>query len=110
MLKLKDDIDFKELTKYKFYEGDKTWDYWDGVRKIIIYKKDRRVSINCPSQVVYDKLFDLIEDGLLEKVEWTYFTGVVITKRELIKQNQELQDRNKELERQIVSLLNTKNY
>lgn len=110
MLKLRDDIDFKKLEKYKFKEGDKTWDYWDGVRKIIVYKKDRRVSINSPSLEVYDKLFDLIKDEVLEKVEWTYFKGVVTTKIELTKQNRELQERNKELERQLVSLLNTRNY
>lgn len=91
MLKLKENVDFKELEKYKFQEDNKTWDYWDGVRKIIIYKKDRRISINCPSLKVYDVLFDLISNGLVEKTKYEVFRYNPTTKKDLLERIEELE-------------------
>ena len=89
MLKIKDNVDLKELEKYDFvklendYRGHKySWkrylENWIDYYEIYI-AKDNRVSIyvESPNGMRYlrirnklqDKLYDLIKDGLVEKVD-----------------------------------------
>jgi len=80
MLKIKDNVELKSLQKYGFkYWGDDhykaSYMYDEGFRgcncAINVYTKDRRLEIvDSYSQEVWDEvLFDLINDGLVEKVE-----------------------------------------
>ena len=77
MLKIKDNVDLKELDKYGFeYCGGTRW-----LRKYshtsrcgtttyrIWIKQDRVLSFNNPTNKVLNVLYDLIKDGLVEKVE-----------------------------------------
>ena len=102
MLRLKEDIEWEELKKYDFEEDNRTWTYWDGVRKIIIYKKDKRVSLNGMNRNSIDKLFDLIHEGLIEKVPWCYFNKDLktnMTNAELNKELNKIREQMEELEK-----------
>lgn len=81
MLKIKDNIDLKELEKYGFKDAC-DWFYefkhYDGCRntfEIDKYNKKISVETNVPNACLWthcrdlDILFDLISDGLVEKVE-----------------------------------------
>ncbi|MBQ8473170.1 MAG: hypothetical protein IJ501_06675 [Bacilli bacterium] len=80
MLKIKDNVDLKELEKYGFVyfiNGCRTYGYsyeaLNGGYSIIIeknnefpnYPNKRKIPLNIPQ----DLLYDLIKDGLVEKVE-----------------------------------------
>ena len=102
MLRLKEDIEWEELKKYDFEEDNRTWTYWDGVRKIIIYKKDKKVSLNGMNRNSIDKLFDLIHEGLIEKVPWCYFNKDLktnMTNAELNKELNKIREQMEELEK-----------
>ena len=73
MLKIKDNVDLKELEKYGFYETERTF-LKDG-------KLQEATSIHKDTKTIYptydmgysyyfsvDILYDLIKDGLVEKV------------------------------------------
>ena len=75
MLKIKDDIDMKELEKYGFEKTD-LWrsricvfktNIYANISKIIIYK-DRKIRLNGIDKETIDKLYDLIQAGLVKKV------------------------------------------
>lgn len=77
MLKIKDNIDLKELEKYGFYYNgygftNKNYSYISRcgsyVNKIFIHK-DRHLSFNNPTNKVFNVLYDLIKDDLVERVE-----------------------------------------
>lgn len=81
MLKIKDNVDLKELEKYgfKYYEngcGTKGWsrkcDYWHNIFLNIIEEEkefeDKKIERIIP-RVYDDILYDLIKDGLVEKVD-----------------------------------------
>ena len=72
MIKIKDDVDLKELEKFGFYNDYGNWhkvcgdgyiEYWiNAYRSIEIF-------VNDDSEVVLDTtIFDLIEAGLVEKL------------------------------------------
>lgn len=72
MLKIKDNIDLKELEKFGFYNDYGNWhkdcdiyiEYWINSQKII------EIFVNDESEVILDNtLYDLISAGLVEKVE-----------------------------------------
>ena len=83
MLRLKKDVDLKELEKYgclSFSVSRNYKDCWiiflDGWFELIIYKKDRSLKIGFSQdysiryeETKADILYDLIKDGLVEKVE-----------------------------------------
>lgn len=73
MLKIKDNVDLKELEKFGFY--DNKYCYSDNpyhFRKILIYKKDRYINFYSEwygsDFNLIDTIFDLIQAGLVEKV------------------------------------------
>ena len=80
MLKIKDNVDLKELEKFGF-EYDEDYDYWfyyaftepndQSEVRYYIDNKDRRISIGFdmyvnPYKILY-KIYDLIQAGLVEK-------------------------------------------
>ena len=71
MLKIKDDIDLKELEKFGFNQNDGMLDgaYFKygntGVYELLVFK-DREIYVN--HQIGDDVLFDLIQAGLVEKI------------------------------------------
>ena len=76
MLKIKDDVDLKELEPYEFYENDNgEWEYTDhDSDEIIRVQKNRYIYIETIQRyygaIVEDllpKLFDLIQAGFVEK-------------------------------------------
>lgn len=78
MLKIRDDVDLKELEKFgfkpKYYCGEKVYEKFlkKGVfykEYIIIWFADREIQITNNGQVLLDILYDLIQAGLVEKVE-----------------------------------------
>lgn len=78
MLKIKDNVDLKELEKFEFIDNSYSicntkYSYLNRcgsyVYKIFIDKKDRTIHYNSPSLEVYDLLYDLIKADLVEKVE-----------------------------------------
>ena len=82
MLKIKDNVDLKELEKYgfklKYNENDGKPFYYvkrfvDANRKgeITIYVKDREIScyVGDETEKVNDTLYDLIKTDLVEKVD-----------------------------------------
>lgn len=72
MLIIKSNEDMEKLKNYGFENDRKdTWNYWDRVRKIIVYKKDRRISFNGFNNAMLDIVYDMISDGIVEKVPWT---------------------------------------
>lgn len=102
MLRLKEEIEWEKLKKYDFEEDTRTWTYWDGVRKIIIYKKDRRVSLNGMNRNSIDILYELIHDGLIEKVPWCVFSRdykTTMTNAELNKELNKIKEQMEELKK-----------
>ena len=84
MLKIKDNVDLKELEKFRFrYEENKriprnsiwNWEDWIKVKgskeeQIYIKAFDRReITVYSTCGKAIDKLYDLIQAGLVEKVE-----------------------------------------
>lgn len=77
MLKIKDNVDLKELEKFGFENVGNMYVSREYVYRPylmsnmyrIIIMKDRKMQINCPTKNIYDKLFDIIQAGLVEKVE-----------------------------------------
>ena len=80
MLKIKDNVSLEELEKFGFVELNKG--YYSSKRyshllksqgsvayKIVIEKLTRKMHFNIPTKQTYDVLFDLIQAGLVEKVE-----------------------------------------
>ena len=73
MLKVKDNVDLKELEKYGF-DLEQTKDEFDqiyGFDKGLLFYKDSKIII-LPwnnQNTALDKLYDLIKDGLVEKVD-----------------------------------------
>ena len=79
MLKIRDDIDLKELEKYGFV-CTKTYEWYEKIveydynQRIYYYvlDKDRRIEISTYDgydNKLDDTLYDLIKDGLVEKVD-----------------------------------------
>ena len=76
MLKIKDNVDLKELEKYGFKRNSNFPDGWAMVKK---YKKgryyqediyvwnDRKIQVNAIE--LNDTIYDLIKAGLVEKVD-----------------------------------------
>lgn len=73
MLKIKDNIDLKELEKYGFKEEKicMSKDLYQGYEDINIYQDDRQIDISLDGWETnnLDILYDLIKDDLVEKVE-----------------------------------------
>lgn len=78
MLKIKDDVDLKELEKFGFKEYGKVWGFNDDDYDIglLVFKDTRKVLIYSAMYGGYEngkkvepKLYDLIQAGLVEKVE-----------------------------------------
>lgn len=82
MLKIKDNVDLKELEKFGFeyYEDFNEWFYYGFTRpndnseiRISITNDTRRIhpsfDYNVDFDMVYDKIYDLIKADLVEKVE-----------------------------------------
>lgn len=92
MLVIKEDVNLQILEKYGFKESEKTWDYWDGVRKIIIYRNTRKITLNSPCNNSYDILFDLINDKLVEKVPYVPQGTKARRKQELEKEIEYLKE------------------
>lgn len=78
MLKIKDNIDLKELEKFGFVEENnkfiKTQDIFGVGEGLIVYKKTRRLDWNGYEDLIdldwlFNTLFDLIKADLVEKVE-----------------------------------------
>jgi len=83
MLKIKDDVDLKELEKFGFeFETDEDEEYWckylsDYEHKLFIYEDDRKI-LQGKFQLIYGfklvelqekNIQDLIQAGLVENVE-----------------------------------------
>ena len=70
MLRIKNGKDLSKIESLGFDEDPDTYTYWErGIRKIIIYLKDRRIRFNSMSTKCYDILYELISMGYVEKVE-----------------------------------------
>lgn len=77
MLKIKDDINLRVLLSYGFeYCGGTSWlkkySYVSSCGTItnrIWVRQDRILSFNNPTNKVFNVLYDLIKDGLVEKVD-----------------------------------------
>ena len=78
MLKIKDNVDLKELEKYGFENITresfiaKHYCYVSecGTNTFrILVKNNRTLSFNCPTNKVLNTLYDLIQAGLVEKAE-----------------------------------------
>ena len=77
MLKIKDNVDLKELEKFGFipeiYCGDRAYEkkYTKGFYKeyIIIWWKDREIQVRYNGQILLETLYDLIKADMVEKVE-----------------------------------------
>ena len=76
MLKIKDDVDLKELEKFGFkyiksiecFERGGRQLYWDD-RAVYYITKDRQLQINSEGDYTLDSfIYDLIQAGLVEKV------------------------------------------
>ncbi len=68
MLKIKDDVDLKELEKFGFKQRNNYYEIFNhyDVDVITIYENDK--TIECGDVTADDKLYDLIQSGLVEKV------------------------------------------
>lgn len=70
MLKIKDNVDLKELEKFGFEESKEDYNYWG---EIIIEKKNRIIDILeldiLNIDEAFEKVHDLSQAGLVEKVE-----------------------------------------
>ena len=79
MLKIKDNVDLNELEKYGFRKPNSTTLEnvgYENIDGIWILKKDKKLRIVCSDKIngFYDNtlsnsLYDLIKDGLVEKVD-----------------------------------------
>ena len=82
MLKIKDDVDLKELEKFGFeYDEDNNCYFYYGFTRadckseirIYIYNDTRVIATGFDEYVdpnkIYNKIYDLIKAGLVEKVE-----------------------------------------
>lgn len=77
MLKIKDDVELKELKKYGIKEAPDVkglYGYCNKYNGVWMYlfefdSQDRIIKIVNPYYDCFDKLYDLIQAGLLEKVE-----------------------------------------
>lgn len=74
MLKIKDNVDLKELEKYEFkqikdYISDKYYAYLNGSLRINL--SNRKLTKNDAhfSEYDLDVVYDIIKDGLVEKVD-----------------------------------------
>lgn len=73
MLKIKDDVDLKELEKFEYEDfGNCYKKYYNGA-EIFINKEKRKITRLHPfslrEEVNYDEVHDLIQADLVEKVE-----------------------------------------
>ena len=70
MLKIKDNVDLKELKKYGFKEGEQNYRFYNPFDIIVcwIYKDCRYINVKGDTSAC-EKLYDLIQAGLVEKVE-----------------------------------------
>lgn len=80
MLKIRDDVDLKELEKYGFEKGWRN-QFLDPIPIVAVVNTERKLQIqfstsswwNTEYWYLYDrnqdKVYDLIKDGLVEKVE-----------------------------------------
>ena len=74
MMKVKDDVDLKELKNLMFLEAEQYYYYpvVDCSVELRVWKSDRTLYISVNDYEDYvediDKLFDLIQAGLVEKV------------------------------------------
>ena len=74
MLKIKDNIELKELEKFGFLKAEQYYYYpvVDCVMELRVWKTDRVLYISVNDYEDFtediDKIFDLIEAGLVEKV------------------------------------------
>ena len=82
MLKIKDDVDLKELEKFGFeYDGDNDWYFYYGFTgtndqseiRHYVYISNRIISTGFDVYVdpfqIHNKIYDLIKADLVEKVE-----------------------------------------
>ena len=73
MLKIKDNIDLKELEKYGFNLYDERSNLYDKQltenEEINIYNKEINIALDGWETNKLDTLYDLIKDELVEKVE-----------------------------------------
>lgn len=72
MLKIKDNVDLKELEKFGFYLDSDEW-YVKDIKSIYIFVKpiSREIVIkayNTSNYAKVDTIYDLIQAGLVEKV------------------------------------------
>ena len=77
MLKIKDNVDLKELEKYGFsYSSGEDWHrYFDNI--ILSLGDEREITIDlndedyCETEIIemINLLYDLIKDGLVEKID-----------------------------------------
>lgn len=104
MLKLKRNVNYKDLKDYGFLNKDKILEYNDRYKSIVIYKKDRRISIKHSKNTTYDVLFDMISDGLIEKSLYNYTDSDKYYKQ----QTEELAKKNIELQKEIDELKKSK--
>ena len=81
MLKIKDDVNLKELEKFDFeyYEDENYWFYYGFTKpnqnselRYYIDNKTREIitefDLCVNTSAIHDKIYDLIKDGLVEKV------------------------------------------
>ena len=97
MLIIKSEEDMDKFSNYGLQNDLKdSWNYWDGVRKIIVYKKDRRLSFNGFNNTMLDIVYDMIQDGIIEKVPWTPYKQLTNAERIV-----ELECRIRQLEKEL---------
>ena len=73
MLKIKDNVDLKELEKFEFETNEYGYYFEDGaiypIDYLQIYQFNREIMVSSlNNENINDKLFDLIQAGLVEKV------------------------------------------
>lgn len=76
MLKIKDNVDLKELEKFGFEEKGGGFVYGDDQECCLYVEADRNIGVYCVTtcidtdveDYILNKLFDLIQAGLVEKV------------------------------------------
>ena len=75
MLKIKDNVDLKELEKYGFWQWENIWGTNTTAKHLFsvddfdisLYEYDRIIS--CDEEANLNVLYDLIKDGLVEKAK-----------------------------------------
>lgn len=79
MLKIKDEVDLKELEKFGFEEEETNYFYYGFTRpdcnseiRMYVDKKDKTITTGFDMYVhegrIHDKIYDLIQAGLVEKM------------------------------------------